>query len=61
MLDMGHDHTHATVLQLMQLSPTPEVLVPGHEITKCILVVVKPLDFWACDWSNLPMEALLRA
>jgi len=33
--------------------------VPGSEITKCILVVT-PLTFWACDWSILPMETLLR-
>ena len=33
--------------------------VPGIKITKCILVVT-PLAFWACDWSILPMETLLR-
>jgi len=34
-------------------------LAPGREIAKCVLVVT-PRAFWACDWSILPMEALLR-
>ena len=34
--------------------------VPSREITKRKLVVT-PLEIWACDWSILPMLALLRA
>jgi len=37
-----------------------DLLVLGREIAECILVVT-PLDFWACDWPILPVEALLRA
>jgi len=41
--------------------PKPaDQLIPGREITQGILVVT-PLAFWACDWSILPVEALLRA
>jgi len=32
---------------------------PGHEITKCILVVI-PLAFWTCNWSILLIETLLQ-
>jgi len=34
--------------------------IPGREIALCMLVVT-PLAFWECDWSIVPMEALLRA
>jgi len=42
------------------LPPGRGFLVPGREITKRVILIVTPLTFRTCDWSILPMEALLR-
>jgi len=51
-------YTSGPQLQVIDWYRAADQLIPGHEIANFQLVVT-PLTFWACNWSILPMEALL--